>query len=216
MEISEVFFKKGTYIFIVGDKPDYFYIIKNGKVKVVFESIPNVVYQKGEFFGEFSILTGSTRAGTAIAMEDTLLNKIHKTYFYDFLNSDPEILYKVINKYCYYIEKIDNYFGGETLKSGDSPLEEEVANLESSSQYSFREALELFFDAKYKDAAFIMEKIADGDSDEKWQAKAYLALCYFKIGRNTNFCTDILNEVINKAPTPGEKELAKSILDKLK
>jgi CRP-like cAMP-binding protein len=216
MEINEVFFKKGTYIFIVGDKPDYFYIIKKGSVKVIFKSIPDVVYREGEFFGEFSILTESARAGSAIALEDTLLKKIHKSYFYSFLNSVPEVLYKVINRYCSYIEKIDNYFGGETLKSTDSSLKEEMTELEASPQYSFKEALELFFDSKYEDAAFIMKQIADSDSDKKWQAKAYLALCYLKIGKDHDFCVDMLNEVINRAPTPSEKELAKSILDKLK
>ncbi len=209
MEIKESSYKKGSYIFIMGDKPDYFYIIKEGKVKITFKAIPDVVYKKGEFFGEFSILTGSKREGTAIALQDTVLKKIDKKYFYDFLRMFPEVLYKIIKKYAFYIEKIDIYFGGETIKDSS------ILDLQPS-DYSFKEGLEFFFDGKYEDAALIMEKVSNSNDDEKWQAKAYLALCYSRMGKDLGMCKNILNDVLLNAPTPAEKDLAQSIMDKLR
>jgi DNA gyrase/topoisomerase IV subunit B len=211
MTIGEASYKKGNYIFIKDNIPDYFYIVKEGSVKVVFDNMPDVIYNRGEFFGEFSILTNSKRRGTAIALNDVVLRRIDKKDFYDFLRIFPDILYKVILKYSSYIEKIDMFFGGETLKTSD-----ELEGKDNKVKFSFQEGLESFFDGKYGDAVLIMKSIIESNSEEKWQAKCYLALSYAKLGKDANMCKDILNEVISQAPTPAERELAKSIMAKIK
>ncbi len=210
MNIEEAKYKKGTYIFIMGDTPDYFYIVKKGQVKINFKSIPSIIYSEGEFFGEFSILTSSKRTGSALALTDVVLNKIDKRDFYDFLRMFPAVLFKVINRYCSYIESIDTYFGGSVLKTESEFYSNEVK------RYSFKEALELFFDGKYEDAIDIMKKVIENNDEEKWQAKAYLALSYAKIGKDIKTCKKMLTDVIENAPTPAEKDLAMSIMDRLK
>ena len=212
MTIDEVSYKKGNYIFIKDNDPDYFYIVKEGSVKVVFGNIPDVIYNRGEFFGGFSILTNSKRQGTAIALNNVVLRKIDKKDFYDFLRIFPDILYKIILKYSSYIEKMDTFFGGETLKKVSDDLEGES----NETKFSFQKGLESFFDGKYGDAVLTMKNIIESNSEEKWQAKCYLALSYAKLGKDKNMCKKILNEVISQAPTPAERELAKSIMAKIK
>ena len=212
MNIDRVSFKNGNYIFILGDEPDYFYIVKEGKVKMIFQTTPNIFYGEGEFFGEFSILTNSKRAGSALALTNVTLERIHKSDFYDFLKLFPNVLYKIINKYCSYIEAINTYFGGQVLNNSSN----ESVPLQDNSNHSFKEGLELFFDGKYEESIVIMERVIENNDEEKWQAKSYLALSYSKIGRDIKLCKSILEDVIRNAPTPAEKDLAQSIMNRIR
>lgn len=69
-------FSKGDYIFQPGKKPDFLYIVKEGRVKIgAHGSDEKEVIKKiainGEIFGEFSLLGLTTQKDYAITMEKT-------------------------------------------------------------------------------------------------------------------------------------------------
>jgi small-conductance mechanosensitive channel len=76
-------YARGEMICRQGEEADTFYIIKNGRVEVsAINGQGQTIFSKhvlsGEFFGEFSLLTGEPRSATVAALEDTEVLVIEK------------------------------------------------------------------------------------------------------------------------------------------
>ena len=70
--------KKNEYVYLPDDKSDVIYFISDGRVKIGSTSddgkeIIKAILDKGEVFGELSLIGESTRRDYAIAVEDTQL-----------------------------------------------------------------------------------------------------------------------------------------------
>src|SRR3972149_3952503 len=105
---SEVFdkyrvtFKKGDLIFAEGDLGSEMFIIQSGKVRI-FKNIDGydqtlTVLEKGDFFGEMSILEGMPRAASAETEEDCELIKINSANFVAMIKSNIEIAIRIMRK----------------------------------------------------------------------------------------------------------------------
>ena len=97
-----VSFKKGQLIFTEGDLGSEMFIIQAGKIRI-FKNIDGfdqtlTVLEKGDFFGEMSILEGMPRSASAESEEDCDLIKINSANFVAMIKSNIEIAIRIMRK----------------------------------------------------------------------------------------------------------------------
>ncbi len=97
-----VSFKKGQLVFTEGELGSEMFIIQAGKIRI-FKNIDGfdqtlTVLEKGDFFGEMSILEGMPRSASAEAEEDCDLIKINSANFVAMIKSNIEIAIRIMRK----------------------------------------------------------------------------------------------------------------------
>src|ERR1051325_11597842 len=85
---------RGEFIYMPGDRADFVYILKHGRVKlsVLTESGKEIaidIIQPGEIFGEFALVDESQRSNMAQALDDVLMWVFSKHDFTKLLTSLP-------------------------------------------------------------------------------------------------------------------------------
>jgi len=95
-------FKKGELIFSEGDLGSEMFIIQSGRVRI-FKTIDNydqtlTILEKGDFFGEMSVLEGLPRSAAAEADEDVELIKINSANFVAMIKANVEIAIRIMRK----------------------------------------------------------------------------------------------------------------------
>lgn len=88
--------KKKGIIFNQGEKPEWFYILLEGKIKISKLSndgreITIEFIDPGQFFGTLALIRGFSYPATASALEDCKILKIPSGLFLDIYNRYPEI-----------------------------------------------------------------------------------------------------------------------------
>ncbi|HQW83515.1 MAG TPA: Crp/Fnr family transcriptional regulator [Ferruginibacter sp.] len=92
-------FKKigaGEIIFQEGQNSSLYYQLVEGKVRWVNineqgKEFIQTLIEPGECFGEFALFDDEPFAATAIADEDSVIIRLHKTSFYEILKENPEL-----------------------------------------------------------------------------------------------------------------------------
>jgi CRP-like cAMP-binding protein len=96
-------YKKGDFVFREGEEGEGMYIIQSGKVAIQKllrgKRTTLSVLEKGDFFGEMSILESMPRTADAEVMEETDLIMINKQTFGEMIRSNPEIAVRMLRKY---------------------------------------------------------------------------------------------------------------------
>lgn len=87
---------RGEFIYTPGDRADYVYILRQGRVKlsVLSESGKEIaidIIQPGEIFGEFALVDESPRTNMAQALDDLLIWVFHKRDFTHLLTTQPKL-----------------------------------------------------------------------------------------------------------------------------
>src|SRR3954453_16312415 len=94
--------KAGEHIFREGDLGTEMYIINEGKVEILNvvgdEEQVLAVLEKGDFFGEMSVLEDLPRAATARAATDIRILQINGSTFDQLLQGNPEIAVRMMRK----------------------------------------------------------------------------------------------------------------------
>lgn len=110
----------GAFVFEEGELGTEMYIIQEGKVeilqKVGGESRQRAVLEKGDFFGEMSLLEDLPRNASARALADSRLLKIDGTTFDQMLRDNPEIGVRMMRKLSRRLREADRMLreaGGE-------------------------------------------------------------------------------------------------------
>ncbi len=87
LQLAMVNFKKGAYIIVEGKQnADYFFIIREGKVRIskeaeVVEEEGGNVLSPGDFFGVVSTMSSHSHIETAQAMSDVTLISVHRDQY---------------------------------------------------------------------------------------------------------------------------------------
>jgi CRP-like cAMP-binding protein len=93
----------GTSLFVEGDAGEDMYFIHSGRVRIEknIEGKPETLatMEKGDFFGEMSLLDHVPRTATAIVAEDAELLRVDATNFHKLLEGNIEIAVRMIRKY---------------------------------------------------------------------------------------------------------------------
>ena len=108
--------KAGEYVFREGELGTEMYIINEGKVEILNqvgdEEQVLAVLEKGDFFGEMSVLEDLPRAASARAATDIRLLQINGSTFDQLLQGNPEIAVRMMRKLSRRLRETD-----ELLKS---------------------------------------------------------------------------------------------------
>lgn len=108
--------KEGDYVFREGELGIEMYIINEGKVEILNqvgdEEQLLAVLEKGDFFGEMSVLEDLPRAASARALTDIRLLQINGSTFDQLLQGNPEIAVRMMRKLSRRLRETD-----ELLKS---------------------------------------------------------------------------------------------------
>lgn len=108
--------KTGEYVFREGELGTEMYIINEGKVEILNqvgdEEQLLAVLEKGDFFGEMSVLEDLPRAASARAATDVRLLQINGSTFDQLLQGNPEIAVRMMRKLSRRLRETD-----EMLKS---------------------------------------------------------------------------------------------------
>src|SRR3990167_4863075 len=83
---QEVVVPAGTRLVTQGESPEFFYVIKSGKVKVFRETADGIRTDltelgEGTYFGEVALVTGQPRTASVEAMVESVLIKVSKEEF---------------------------------------------------------------------------------------------------------------------------------------
>ncbi|OGS13989.1 MAG: hypothetical protein A2234_05400 [Elusimicrobia bacterium RIFOXYA2_FULL_58_8] len=106
-------YKKNEMIFRKEDLGNSFFIVKEGKVKI-FTSLGGdkkktfAFLNRGDFFGEMSLLGGRVRSASAQAAEDTELYAISKRNFAKLIIKNPDFTLKLLHTLADRLTKADN------------------------------------------------------------------------------------------------------------
>jgi CRP-like cAMP-binding protein len=124
-------FADGDYIFREGDLGTEMYIIAEGKVeilnKMTGKEVVIAVLEKGDFFGEMSILEDMPRAASARALSATKLVQINGSTFDQMLRDNPEVAVRVMRKLSRRLRETDELLRGTTMyKNSSTPLSREM------------------------------------------------------------------------------------------
>ena len=87
---------RGEFVYMPGDRADFVYILKQGRVKlsVLSESGKEIaidIIQPGEIFGEFALVDESLRSNMAQALDDILVWVFAKREFTNLLSSQSKL-----------------------------------------------------------------------------------------------------------------------------
>lgn len=101
-ERFKVSYRKGDLIFNEGELGSEMFIIQSGKIRI-FKTIDGydqtlAVLEKGDFFGEMSVLEGMPRSASAEAEQDCELIRINSANFVAMIKSNVEIAIRIMRK----------------------------------------------------------------------------------------------------------------------
>jgi len=95
-------FAKGTVLFNEGDEGDDMYIVQTGRVAIKKRlkegETTLATLEKGDFFGEMSILERLPRSASAEVIEEADLIVINSETFGDMIKANPEIAVRMLRK----------------------------------------------------------------------------------------------------------------------
>ncbi|GAB5047081.1 Crp/Fnr family transcriptional regulator [Thermodesulfovibrio sp. TK110] len=94
--------KRRQVIFYEGDKPEWFYILLKGKVKISKFSadgreIVLEIIDAPDFFGALAVIKNFSYPATAIAIEDCEIGKIGRDIFLEVFNNYPGLNNKILH-----------------------------------------------------------------------------------------------------------------------
>ena len=95
-------FRTDEFVFWEGDDPGYFYIVVEGRVKVIKHSSSGkefiiAFFDSGEMFGEVAVFEGKPYPASAQVVTDTKILGIKKEDFLAFLSTRPQVALSIIN-----------------------------------------------------------------------------------------------------------------------
>ena len=99
--VVERSFNPGEFVFWEGDDPDWFYIIAEGKIKVLKHSSLGkefiiAFFGPGEMFGEVAVFENKPYPASAQAVAETKVLGIRREDFLNFLAGRPEVALRII------------------------------------------------------------------------------------------------------------------------
>jgi CRP/FNR family cyclic AMP-dependent transcriptional regulator len=99
---SKLRFSEGDIVFRKGEMAQQMYIVLNGKIRLYVGHEPvgdwSEELNKGDFFGEGSLLEPIPRSNTAVALEDSEVIAISRGTFLRMIRQNPEVSVKMMQR----------------------------------------------------------------------------------------------------------------------
>lgn len=124
-------YSAGEIVFNDGDSGSEMYIIQSGSVaiykKVDEKELFKKVFERGDFFGEMSLLESVERSATAEVLEDTELIVINAATFNQMIQSNAEIAVRMLRKLSTRLrvanQELETALSGKGYEVSSSPME---------------------------------------------------------------------------------------------
>ncbi|MBI9104037.1 MAG: cyclic nucleotide-binding domain-containing protein [Spirochaetales bacterium] len=123
LQLSLVNFKSGAYIIVEGKQnADFFYIIRQGKVRIskeveVVEEEGGNILNPGDFFGVVSTMSTHSRIETAQALSDVVLIAVHREQYGLLIERNAPVAMKIIQQFSRKMRYLDEELTRISLKS---------------------------------------------------------------------------------------------------
>ena len=123
LQLAMVNFKKGAYIIVEGKQnADYFFIIRNGKVRIskeveIVEEEGGNTLAPGDFFGVVSTMSSHSHIETAQALSDLSLISVHRDQYGLLIEKNTPVAMKIIQGFSKKMRYLDEALTRLTLKS---------------------------------------------------------------------------------------------------
>ena len=128
---------KDSFIFIEGKQnADKFYIIKEGKVRIIRENedLVGSVLGHGDIFGTISVMAGHGYIMSAVAVTDVVLLVIERKQYGDLVRKTNSIAMKNIKTFSVRLRELNEHLSKRLLKS-DFPTDTSIALLQIGEYY---------------------------------------------------------------------------------
>jgi len=128
---------KDSFIFVEGKQnADKFYIVKEGKVRIVRENedLYGSVMNPGDIFGVISVMAGHGYITSAVAVTDVTLLVIERKQYGDLVRKTNSIAMKNIKTFSLRLRELNNHLSERMLKS-TFPLDNSLALLQIGEYY---------------------------------------------------------------------------------
>ena len=117
---QEVSIPGGSRLVTQGEDPEYFFIIRTGKVKVFRETEDGIRTDltelgAGAYFGEVALVTGQPRTASVETVEDSVLVKVSKEEFDHLLDHNPQLARHIIHQLSQWLITGDRRLESETV-----------------------------------------------------------------------------------------------------
>jgi len=105
--------RKGEILFHKGSEGTTLYIIKRGRIKIVLPSkdgdeVILAIFSEKDFFGEMSLLDGTSRSADAVALEPCELLFLNRKDFLSFLKDNENAVQAVLRSLSMRLRKTDD------------------------------------------------------------------------------------------------------------
>lgn len=123
LQLAMVNFKKGAYIIVEGKQnADYFYILRNGKVRIskeveIVEEEGGNTLKPGDFFGVVSTMSSHSHIETAQALSDVSLISVHRDQYGLLIEKNTPVAMKIIQGFSKKLRYLDEAHTRLTLKN---------------------------------------------------------------------------------------------------
>jgi len=129
-------FPEGGVIFHDGDLGTEMFIIQKGRVEIRKQIGAEVrvlsIMEKGDFFGEMSILEGMPRTATAVAVEDAECIPINEATFDQMLRQNEEIAIRMLRRFSKKLRETTEQLNRMAGREAEIPSIEETRHAPSA------------------------------------------------------------------------------------
>ncbi len=115
----------GEFIFREGDEGSRMYIVHEGQVEIIQELTGDeqkvTLLEKGDFFGEMSVLENLPRTASARALKNAKLLQINSATFAQMLKDNPEVAVRMMRKLSRRLRESDMLLREALTSAGKAP-----------------------------------------------------------------------------------------------
>ena len=138
--LDRIRLKAGARLFERGDRGSELYIVHSGKVELSIrdlagEKIVLTVAERGDLFGELSMLDSHPRTATATALDDTELIVLNRQNLLMFFQKKPDAALDMIAAMGAMIRKADDILRTRVSRNVNEEIEEKLTVIERSADW---------------------------------------------------------------------------------
>jgi CRP/FNR family cyclic AMP-dependent transcriptional regulator len=138
--LDQIHLNAGAGLFERGDRGSELYIVHSGKVELSIrdlagEKIVLTVAERGDFFGELSLLDSHPRTATAKALEDTELIVLNRDNLLLFFQKKPDAALDMIAAMGAMIRKADDILRTRVSRNVNQEVEEKLTMIERAADW---------------------------------------------------------------------------------
>jgi len=120
-QLSNLNYKKDAYVIVEGkQKADFFFIIKEGNVKIFKEAIvggEDDVLGPGDIFGVISTMSSHSQIESAMALTDVVLISVQKNQYVELIQRNTQVAIKIILQFSKRLRYLNETLARLTLKN---------------------------------------------------------------------------------------------------